>query len=405
MRILHVNKFLYRRGGAESYMLDVARRQRAAGHEVALFGMQHPENEPQLYQDYFPSYAEFEPPPRSVPQRVKLAGRMLWSSSAARGIATVVDQFRPDVVHCHNIYHQLSPSILHPLGERKLRVVMTLHDYKLACPTYQMLDHGKPCDACFGGHFHQAVLRRCKDDSLLASAAVAMESWAHTTFDAYDPVATFICPSRFMLESMKRARVFPERLRHVPHFVDVPDEFVPSTDSTVVFVGRLSAEKGVDTLITAVGALGGAARLEIAGTGPAHGDLEDLADRVAKGRVKFHGRLDRSSVEALMRRSACVVVPSRWYENQPMTVLEAMAAGRPVIATGLGGLPELIDDGVDGRIVPPDDPKALAEVLGQVVADPETAERMGRAAREKAISQFSAERHFGQLSRIYAGDG
>lgn len=404
MKILHVNKFLYRRGGAEAYMLDVARRQSAAGHDVALFGMRHPENEPQLYQDHFPSYAEFDPPPTSVPKRFKLMGRMLWSSSAARGIAAVVDEFQPDVVHCHNIYHQLSPSILRPLAERNLRVVMTLHDYKLACPTYQMLDHGKPCDACFGRHFHQAVLRRCKDDSLLASAAASMELWAHTTFDAYDPVATFICPSLFMLESMKRAEVFPERLRHVPHFVDVPDEFEPSTDSTVVFVGRLSVEKGVDTLITAIGALGGAAQLEIAGTGPVHQDLEDLADRVAKGSVKFHGRLDRSGIEALMKRSTCVVIPSRWYENQPMTALEAMAAGRPVIATGMGGLPELIDDGIDGRLVPADDPKVLAEVLAEVVADPEAAERMGKAAREKAISRFSAERHFRQLSQIYAGD-
>ena len=99
-----------------------------------------------------------------------------------------------------------------------------------------------------------------------------------------------------------------------------------------------------------------------------------------------------------------MVIPSRWYENQPMTALEAMAAGRPVIATGMGGLPELIDDGIDGRLVPADDPKVLAEVLAEVVADPEAAERMGKAAREKAISRFSAERHFRQLSQIYAGD-
>src|SRR5262245_48147585 len=142
MRILHVNKFLYRRGGAESYMADLGDAQRAAGHEVEVFGMAHPANPPLRLERHFPADLELDPPPAGVAGKVMAVGRMLWSTSARRGIEAVVDDFQPDLVHLHNIYYHLSPSILGPLARRRVPMVMTLHDYKLACTTYQFLDHG-----------------------------------------------------------------------------------------------------------------------------------------------------------------------------------------------------------------------------------------------------------------------
>ena len=158
MRILHVNKYLYRRGGAESYMQAVADLQRDAGHEVAFFGMDHPDNELLPYQEHFPPYLELEPAPASAVAKVAGFGRMVWSTSARRGIDAVAADYRPDVVHLHNTYHHLSPSILGPLARRGIPVVMTLHDYKLACPTYRFLDKGQLCQARLGGHFTQAVI-------------------------------------------------------------------------------------------------------------------------------------------------------------------------------------------------------------------------------------------------------
>ncbi|MGZ8578434.1 MAG: glycosyltransferase, partial [Actinomycetota bacterium] len=162
MKILHVNKFLYRRGGAEGYMFDVAARQEAAGHEVAFFGMDHPENEPMRYRRAFPSYREFEPPPPSAKGKVEAFGRMLWSSSAARGIGEVLEDFGADIAHLHNIYHQLSPSILWALRRHDVPAVMTLHDYKLVCPTYRLLDHGQLCEACLPRRLWSPVVRRCQ---------------------------------------------------------------------------------------------------------------------------------------------------------------------------------------------------------------------------------------------------
>jgi hypothetical protein len=135
MRVLHVNKFLYRRGGAEGYMLDLAGLQRAQGDEVGFFGMQHPDNDqPQPFARWFPGYVELESAPEGVRGKAAAAARMVWSTSARRGITHVLEEFQPDVVHCHNIYHQLSPSMLEPIRKAGVPCVMTLHDYKLACP-------------------------------------------------------------------------------------------------------------------------------------------------------------------------------------------------------------------------------------------------------------------------------
>jgi glycosyltransferase involved in cell wall biosynthesis len=331
---------------------------------------------------------------------------VLWSTSARRGIAQVVGEFTPDVVHLHNIYHQLSPSVLEPLARLDVPTVMTLHDYKLACPSYQFLDHGAPCQACIDGGFREAVRRRCKGDSVTASALVAAESWLHRRMEAYGPVRRFVCPSQFLAGRMARAGVFPERLRRVRHFVDLK-ELAPKTKpgGDVVFAGRLSPEKGVDTLIAAMGRLGPAAVLHVAGEGPEVGRLQALAHAHAPGRVVFHGRLDKPGTEALLRSAAVVAVPSRWYENQPMIVLEAMALGVPVVASDIGGLPELVEPGVTGALVPPDDDDALATALGELLGKPERALAMGRAGRAEIAWGHSPEIHLERLEEIYAEAG
>jgi glycosyltransferase involved in cell wall biosynthesis len=403
VRILHVNKYLYRRGGAESYMQGVADLQRQAGHEVAFFGMDHPDNDPQPYAAHFPPYVELEPPPPSALGKVTGFGRMVWSTSARRGIDAVAAEFRPDVVHLHNVYHHLSPSILGPLARRRVPVVMTLHDYKLACPTYRFVDHGQLCQACLGGHFSQAVRRRCKDGSLASSAAMAAELTIHTIGRVYRHVQVFVCPSRFITGRMAAAGVFPDRLRWIPHFVPAaPDRRTDGARTAVVFAGRLSAEKGVDTLIEAIGRIEGPAHLDVAGEGPDRDRLEELARRRAADRVRFHGRLGATALDSLLDGAAAVAVPSRWYENQPMIVLEALGRGVPVVGTGLGGTPELVRHGTDGLLVPPDDPVALAGALSTLLADPARAQNMGRAGRERALREFSPEVHLRRLDAAYA---
>lgn len=406
MRLLHVNKFLYRRGGAEGYMEDLAELQVAAGHEVAFFGMDHPENVHTEWSEHFPAHVELEPMPPGLGAKARGLGRMLWSTSAARGLEEVVTRFQPDVAHLHNVYHQLSPSVLRPLARHGVPTVMTLHDYKLACPSYQFLDHGRPCTACLDGHFRHAVARRCKDGSLLASSALAAESALHAATGAWRPVGAFVCPSAFMATKMGEGGIFPDRLHHVPHFFEtdgVPIAARPGEG--VLYAGRLSPEKGIDVLLDAVPALPAGTRALIAGDGPARLDLEARAASRAPERVAFLGRLSRDALHQLIRSVAAVVLPSRWYENQPMIVLEALACGVPVVGTAMGGTPELIDDGVHGRLVPPDDPVALAGALNELLAEPAVAHAMGQAGRLRVEAEFSPGRHLERLSAVYAAAG
>ncbi len=406
MRVLHVNKYLYRRGGAEGYMLDLAELQAKAGHEVAFFGMEHPENPPLPLAAHFPPYVQLDPPPPGAYQRVAAGLRMIYSTDSRRGIDAVVRHFRPDVAHLHNIYHQLSPSVLRPLAAHGVPMVMTLHDYKLACPSYQFLDHGRICEACLGGRFHHAALRRCKGGSLGASLLLAVESTAHRLTGAYDPVHTFVCPSDFMAGKMTAAGIEPARLRVLNHFIDLATiEPKQRPGGPVVFAGRLAPEKGVDVLVEAIGALGPAARLEVAGDGPERERLEALAAARAPGQVRFWGRLSKARLLELLGDATVCVIPSRWYENQPLAVLEAFACGVPVVATGLGGLPELIEDGRDGAIVAADDAVMLAEAVGGMLRDPQRAFEMGRACLAKGRRRFSPDQHLEQLDGIYQRAG
>ncbi|MFI9553894.1 glycosyltransferase [Nonomuraea endophytica] len=402
MRILHVNKFLYRRGGAETYMLDLADLQEARGDQVAFFSMRHPDNVETRFAEHFPRYVEMNPLPRGPIGKLRGAGRMLWSRSARRGIAQVIEEFRPDLAHLHNIYHQLSPSVLAALKAAGVPIVMTLHDYKLACPSYSFLDKGKPCTACVGGSLREPVRRRCKGGSLSASMAVAVETWIHRRFDAYGPVHRFICPSKFMAGQLTEARIFPDRLRVLDHFADsLGMEPKSEPGGPLVCVGRLSPEKGIDVAIRAVGMLRGKAQLVIAGDGPEWVALERLADEVAPGRVHFTGKLDRVRVLELIRSATALVVPSRWYENQPMTILEAFACGVPVIGTAMGGIPELVVDGATGRLVPPDDPLMLSSAALALLRNPDASLAMGKAGREVAVRRFSPEGHLNGLREIY----
>jgi len=402
MRILHVDKFLRRSGGAAVYMLDLAARQAAAGHQVEFFSMQDERNEASSFAPYFPPFVSLEPPPPGLRERIGTAGRMIYSFSAARGMTEVVDRFRPDVVHLHNIYHQLSPSILRPLAKAAIPTVMTVHDYKLVCPTYRLLSHDQPCDACVGGRVWEATRRRCQGGSTAASAVLSLESGLHRLTRAYRPVRRFIAPSHFLADQLRRGGIFPERVRQLNNAVDTAA--ITARDGSgegFVSIGRLAREKGVDTAIRAVG-LVPRATLTVAGDGPERTALEQLADSVAPGRVRFVGHVGPADVVALNRSARAAIAVARWHENMPLSVLETMAAGVPMIVSGLGGLPELVDDGVDGLVVPHDDPAALAAAMAELVDRPDRSIAMGAAARTKMQRDFDAAEHLERLFAIYA---
>lgn len=403
MRVMHVNKFLYRRGGAEAYMEDVASRQQARGDEVAFFGMDHPENTHVGLAKYFPSNVEMEPAPPGAAGKLKVAARTIWSRSAGTGLAGAMADFRPDVIHFHNVYHQLSPSVVVAAKKAGVPAVMTVHDYKLVCPSYLFLDQDGPCEACLGGDFTQPVRRRCKGGSISASALLAVETALHRKLGSYGGIDAFLCPSQFLRDKLSEGGVYPERLRVLHNFVDVsPGRQWKGPGGPLLFVGRLEHYKGIDLLVRAVGQLPEGVTLDIAGEGPERADLEALAAEVAPGRVRFHGRLPKHAVEDLVEACSALVLASRCYENQPLVVLEAMAVGVPAVGTALGGITELLGPTGAGVLAPPEDVDGLTAALRRLLDDPAAARAAGARGRETFDQHYSAEVHMRQLDEVYA---
>lgn len=315
-------------------------------------------------------------------------------------------RFQPDVVHLHNIYHQLSPSVLRPIARAGIPAFLTLHDYKLVCPTYQFLDHGSICTACVTQGPMTAARRRCKDGAFAPSAIAAVEVSLHRRLGLYSDVAAFICPSEFLRSQVAEAGVAPDRLVQVNNFTDLTVR-PRGADSggPAVFAGRLSHEKGVDVLIDAIGVLAAElpseVLLRVAGDGPLREALTAQAERVAPGRIEFLGRLPREELVEVMRSASVAVIPSRWLENMPLSVLEAAALGLPVVGSALGGLIELIDDGVTGALVPAESPSALAAAMAQYLTHPERSEQHGRAARKRVEMHHDPVTHADQLDTLY----
>lgn len=401
VRVLHVNKFLHRRGGAEGYMFDVAALQGARGDVLGFWGMDHPDNQPDMpMADTFAPYVELDPPPGGL-AGLGAAARMVWSPRSRTGIEQALARFEPDIVHFHNVYHQLSPSVVAAVAAADVPSVMTLHDYKLACPSYQLLAGGAPCQDCVGSGTWHAVVRRCKGGSLAASTLLATESGIHRALGAWDAVDLFLSPSRFLADVVRRSGVAEGRIRVLHNVVDPAGEPAAGPGRDVVVAGRLSHEKGVDVAIRAMAQVPGEAVLHVAGDGPEAPDLRALADEVAPGRVHFHGRLATGDLHELVASCVATVVPSRWHENQPLSVLESFALGVPVVSTDLGGLPELVTDGVTGRLVPAEQPAALAAALTAMICEPEAAHEMGRRCLALVAADFSASSHLAGLDAAY----
>jgi glycosyltransferase involved in cell wall biosynthesis len=403
-RILHVDKFGSRSGGgATGYMLEIVGRQRAQGHHVEFLATDGPTDLDTALRHLFPPRPQLEPPPPGIRDRITTAAQMVWSRRAAAAMHAAIEAFRPDVVHAHNLYHQLSPSVLRPLRRAGIPVVMTVHDYKLVCPTYRLVDGaGTHCEACVGGPSRvvNVVRRRCQGGSAGQSAVLMAESGLHRLSGAYDPIDTFLCPSAYLAGLLGRSGL-GDRTEHLPHGYDlstIPARTGPGQG--VVFAGRLSREKGLDHLVEALALLPDV-QLTVCGDGPQRAEWEALADRRIPGRARFLGHLDRAQVLEHVRSAAVLAVPSVWAENQPLSIIEAMASGVPVVSGDAPPLREMVHPDETGRTANPRDHQALADALATFVHDLELQRRVAVTARSRAERTHDMNVHLQRLDEIY----
>jgi glycosyltransferase involved in cell wall biosynthesis len=397
-----VNKFYYEAGGAERYMLSLSALLARAGHEVVPFAMQDSRNMPTPYARWFSPHVRVRGP-LPVGERIRTAVRVVYSLDAARAVARLVRQVRPDVAHVHNIYHHLSPSILFALKDLRVPVVHTIHDLKLICANYSLFTRNAICERCKGNrHFH-AVVQRCCKGGLGASLIGAVEMYLHGALKTYDrTVDAFVSPSRFLRDKLAEFGMDVRRVRHIPNFVDV-EAFSPRYgpgEGYVVYVGRVTFDKGVGVLVQAMAGLPHLT-LRIVGDGDARAPLQEQCAREGIRNVQFLGPRPHRDLPALVGGAAVVVLPSLLYDNCPLVVLEAFAMGKPVIGSRLGGIPELISDGVDGMLVPPGDPSALREAIAWLTARPQAMEALGRSGRAKVERLYGPESHLQAICAVY----
>ena len=362
--------------------------------------MAHPANQESPYASYFVSQVDYSPS-SSLVKKLKAGARVIYSGEAQRKIDQIAEDTNPQLAHLHNIAHQLSPSILYALRRRSIPIVQTLHDLKLVCPTYTMYTQGQICERCLKGQYYNVVRYRCNKGSLLGSVANMVEMYLHRTLlHSYEQIDAFIAPSAFLRKKMIEGGLAPERIHHIPNFIAATD-YLPQYENEgyLLFLGQLIPVKGLDVLLQALRFCSNV-HLIVAGEGADRLRFEAFSKNHGLN-VSFVGFQTGNNLQKLSQNSLAVIVPSVWYENLPYSILEAFAYGKPVIASRLGGMAELVDDGETGYLFEAGNPQALAETIQRAVSDPNKLIEMGRVARAKVEQEFSPERHLEQIMNVY----
>ncbi len=395
MKILFANKFFFRNGGSEVVMFQERDYLLGAGHEVVDFSMQDERNFPSQNSAFFVGRQDYRSGSGKL-GKLKSALSLIHSGEAVEKMSALIRETRPDLVHCHNIYHQLTPSIIGAAKKLGVPVVLTLHDYKPVCPTYNRLRDGEPCSDCLDGDFSHVLRNRCAEGSLGKSALLYAEAVVQRVRGSYEKVDAFIAPSRYMQQSIAH-RVPDDRIRLLYNGIDTNEvRGSGADDGYVLFLGRLVREKGVETLLKAHANSSAGWRLAIAGTGPLGDEL------MAKyNPSNFVGYVAGDALKAMIDRASVVVVPSEWYENCPMSVLEAMAYGKPVVGSRMGGIPELVEDGKTGLLHEAGNVNELTSALDRLMSSAELRQQMGMAGRQRVETAYSLDSHNAGLMKIY----
>lgn len=331
-----------------------------------------------------------------------LAASAIWSRSAERRIGAAIVASHPQVMHVHNTFPAASPSVYRAAAAHGVPVIQTLHNYRFICPAATVFRDGKVCTDCVGRSIPwPAVVHACVRGSHLQSAVAAATLTVHRARGTFTrDIAGFVALTSFQRQLMIDGGLPAEQIRVIPNFLE-PDPGIGSDGRTgVVFVGRLAPEKGVAVLLDAAAVVPGVVR--VIGGGP----LAPLVEQAgAAGHVAHLGSLPRSSVVEELRRSIALVLPSVWFEGFPLVVLEAFASGTPVIASRIGSLAEVIEDGVTGLLVRPNDSADLGKRIQWAIDHPDEMRGMGVTARLRYEARFRGQAHLAALLEAYAWVG
>jgi glycosyltransferase involved in cell wall biosynthesis len=401
MRILYCNKYNYPFSGTEVYLFELMELMRDQGHQVALFSMTDSRGESTAYDRHFVPHIDFKTTSKWWQKPLRM-GHAIYSTDARRRIRAMIQEFRPDVAHVRNVYHHLSPSILWELKSQNVPVVYHLNDFKLLCPSYNLVAQGQACEACKGGKFWHAIEKGCYPGTG-ALIALTTEAYAQRCLGTYPKcVDLFLAPSRFVRDKFVEHGWNGNDFEVLPHFQKPHKLREPNAknDGPVLYFGRLSAEKGIADLLRAMQRLPHM-RAIVAGDGPQRGELQTLAISLSLSNIEFVGNVGQEARDSLIAESRFTVLPSHAYETLGKTILESYAEGRAVVASDLGSRRELIRHGETGLLYPAGDITQLADAIQTLGSKPDLAQQMGLAGWETLRQRHTPEQHYERLLSLY----
>lgn len=390
MKILLANKFYYRRGGDCVYLLNLELLLRESGHEVAVFAMDYPDNLETPWEEYFPSEIKFKPGLGMIETLLRPFG----TNEVKKKFCALLDKFKPDVVHLNNIHTQLSPIIAELAYQRNIKVVWTLHDFKLLCPRYDCLRNGKnACEECFVDK-RKVIEHKCMKNSFIASVLAYKEAKVWNRERLEKCTNKFICPSRFIANKMVEGGFDVAKMYTLCNFIDVEKTRRKNYDKQdyYCFIGRLSNEKGVATLVKAAREL--PYKLKIIGGGPLMDELRLLA---GEKNIEFVGYKQWEEIKDIVGHARFSVISSECNENNPFSVIEAQCLGTPVLGARIGGIPELIEEGKSGMLFKSRDIVDLKKKIEMMFTYTFDYEALAKSSQER----YSADNYCKQLMKIY----
>ncbi|MEI7498638.1 MAG: glycosyltransferase family 4 protein [Candidatus Falkowbacteria bacterium] len=399
MKILLVNKYYYLKGGTERHLFALETLLKEQGHSVVPFAMAHPHNRPSEYSPYFAAAVDFDR------FSVKSAIKFFYNYNAVKQLKKLIKAERPDVAHIHNIAHQLTPAIIKVLKKNNIPVVQTWHDYQHLCPNYQLFTKGQQCERCRQGSYFKACRYRCVKNSFWKSLMSAMEmTWYAKIKRAYQQADAYISPSKFMVDVSQRFG-FIGNQHHVENFLTETEwqsyRQIPAIaeNGYLLYYGRLSTEKGIILLLEAYAKSNIKRPLHLVGSGPIETEVRQTIERLGlSNQVFWQPHVDQAGVLEALAGAAVVILPSLWPENLPYGAIEALAAGRPLLAAATGGLPELVTEHKNGWLFPVGDGAVLAQKL--VAVDLCDHASMSDACRA-SVERMQSHNYAAKIEQVY----
>jgi len=398
-----VNRCGYLTYGIESYFFNLCELLRQKGHSVVVFTTQDERNLDQQYSDYFVEKINNEDT-RSIPLHKKISyiPKTIYSWEAQRKIKRLILDVKPDIAHIHGINRLISPSILPVIKKFNIPIVYALYDSRLVCPNYRLFVKGQICQACKGRRFYNAVINKCVRGSLSLSLLACVEYYIHNMFNMFSGyVDTFVVPSLFLKQKMVEFGFDPSKFICIPHFNFLGKNNPEHKFSDyIVYFGRLVEEKGLFTLLMAMKQIP-EVKLLLIGDGIYKKNLQRLAKQEKITNLEFLGYMPKDDIKEIIENALGVVVPSLWYDASPMVIYESFSMGKAVVGSAVGGIPELIDDNLNGLLFKAGDVDELAKKIKYLFHNQDKIRQWEKNARAKAASVYCPDAHYEKILNLY----